>query len=102
MTHRLAAILIADMVGYSRLMAADESGTLERLKAMRAELVDPAVAANQGRIIKLMGDGMLAVFESVVGAVTAAAEVQKEVQAREAGCRRRSGSPSGSVSISAT
>jgi len=84
MARRLTAILVADMVGYSRLMAADEAGTLERLRSIRTELVDPAIATHDGRIVKLMGDGMLAVFDSVIGAVSAAAEVQKAIREREA------------------
>ncbi len=83
MSRRLAAILVADMVGYSRLMGIDEAGTLAQLREIRADLINPTVAANQGRIVKLMGDGMLAVFESVSGAVIATAEVQKAVWERE-------------------
>ena len=85
MTRKLAAILVADMVGYSRLMAADEAGTLARLKALRAELIDPEIAGLDGRIVKVMGDGMLVVFDSVVGAVEAAAAVQRAMALREAG-----------------
>jgi len=85
MTRKLAAILVADMVGYSRLMAADEAGTLDRLKALRAELIEPEIAARGGRIVKLMGDGMLVVFDSVVGAVEAAAAVQKAMALNQAG-----------------
>ena len=59
--RRLAAILAADVVGYSRLMERDEAGTLERLKAHRRELVEPLVAGHRGRVVKLMGDGALAV-----------------------------------------
>ena len=69
--RRLAAILAADMVGYSRLMEADEAGTLARLKTHRLELIDPAIAKNQGRIIKTTGDGMLVEFHSVADAVCA-------------------------------
>ena len=85
MTRKLAAILVVDMVGYSRLMAADEAGTLARLKALRAELIDPEIASNEGRIVKAMGDGLLAVFDSVVGAVEAAAAVQKAMALNQAG-----------------
>jgi adenylate cyclase len=74
--RRLAAILAAD-VGYSRLMGADESGTLERLKRHRRELVEPKLAEHRGRIVKLMGDGALAEFASVVEAVQCAAEIQR-------------------------
>ena len=80
--RRLAAILAADVVGYSRLMAADEAGTLARLKAHRAELVDPAIAKNRGRIVKTTGDGMLVEFASVVDAVECAVEVQRRMAKR--------------------
>jgi adenylate cyclase len=82
--RRLAAILAADMVGYSRLMEADEIGTLARLKAHRLELVDPAIAKNKGRIIKTTGDGMLVEFQSVVDAVQCAAEIQRRMARRNA------------------
>jgi adenylate cyclase len=59
-TRRLAAILAADVVGYSRLMGADEEGTLERLKTLRRDLVDPQIAEHKGRIVKTTGDGLLA------------------------------------------
>ena len=83
--RRLAAILSADVVGYSRLMGTDEAGTLARLKAMRRDLVDPLIAAHSGRTFKLMGDGALVEFGSAVDAVTCAIEVQKQVQERNAG-----------------
>ena len=83
--RRLAAILSADVVGYSRLMGIDEAGTLTRLKAMRRDLFDPLIAAHSGRIFKLMGDGALVEFASAVDAVTCAIEVQKQVQERNAG-----------------
>jgi adenylate cyclase len=70
--RRLAAILSADVVGYSRLMGADETGTLARLNSMRRELIDPAIAAHSGRIVKVMGDGALVEFASAVDAVTCA------------------------------
>ena len=68
MERRLAAIVAADMVGYSRLMAADEVGTLERLKALRKDLIDPELSCHGGRIAKLTGDGMLVMFDSVTSA----------------------------------
>ena len=68
-SRRLAAILAADVAGYSRLMGADEEGTLERLKALRRELVDPKIAEHHGRIVKTTDDGMLVEFASVVDAV---------------------------------
>ena len=80
--ERLAAILAADMVGYSRLMEADERGTLARLRTHRLELVDPTIAKNNGRIIKTAGDGMLVEFQSVVDAVQCAAEIQERMARR--------------------
>jgi adenylate cyclase len=83
--RRLAAILAADVAGYSRLMGADEEGTHERLKAHRRELVDPKIGEHSGRIVKTTGDGMLVEFASVVDAVRCAAEVQRAMIEREAG-----------------
>jgi len=82
--RRLAAVLAADMVGYSRLMEADERGTLARLKTHRLELIDPAITKNHGRIIKTTGDGMLVEFRSVADAVQCAAEVQRRMARRNA------------------
>src|ERR671919_3211770 len=82
--RRLAAILAADMVGYSRLMEVDEAGTLARLKTHRLELIDPAIAKNRGRIIKTTGDGLLVEFQSVADAVLCAAEVQRRMMRRNA------------------
>jgi len=82
--RRLAAILAIDIVGFSRLMGADEEGTLTRLKRLRAELIDPAVAELHGRIFKTTGDGILAEFASVVDAVQCAAKVQTAIGASEA------------------
>jgi adenylate cyclase len=84
-TRRLAAILAADVAGYSRLMGADEEGTLERLKALRRELVDPKIAAHHGRIVKTTGDGLLVEFASVVDAVRCAVEVQQAMPERNTG-----------------
>jgi adenylate cyclase len=83
-TRKLAAILAADVAGYSRLMGADEEGTLERLKAHRSQLIDPKIAEHHGRIVKTTGDGMLAEFPSVVDAVRCAVEVQQSMGARNA------------------
>ena len=83
--RRLAAILAADVAGYSRLMGADEEGTLERLKALRRELVDPKIAAHHGRVVKTTGDGLLAEFASVVDAVRCAVEVQQAMPERDTG-----------------
>ena len=79
MDRRLAAILATDVVGYTRLIRADEEGTIAALKSLRADLIDPKIAAHHGRIVKLMGDGMLAEFPSVVDAVRAAVETQQAV-----------------------
>jgi len=80
--RRLAAVLAADMVGYSRLMEVDETGTLARLKTHRIELIDPCIAKNRGRIIKTTGDGMLVEFYSVADAVLCAAEIQRRMARR--------------------
>jgi adenylate cyclase len=82
MDHRLAAVLAADMVGYSRLMEVDERGTLARLRAHRIELIDPAIAKNQGNIIKTTGDGMLVEFQSVADAARCAIEIQERMRRR--------------------
>src|SRR6266404_4082237 len=74
--RRLAAILAADVAGYSRLIEADEEGALGRLKALRAEIIDPKIAHRKGRIVKTTGDGVLVEFASVVDALRCAAEVQ--------------------------
>jgi len=83
-TRRLAAILAADVTGYSRLMGADEEGTLERLKALRREITDPKIAEHNGRIVKTTGDGLLIEFASVVDAVRCAVEAQRAVLDRNA------------------
>jgi adenylate cyclase len=79
MQRKLAAILAADVVGYSRLMEADEADTLARLKSTRENLIDPKIAAHNGRIVKLMGDGALVEFPSVVDAVACAVEIQRAI-----------------------
>ena len=84
-TRRLAAILAADVAGYSRLMGADEEGTLERLKALRREIIDPKIAEHHGRLVKTTGDGMLVEFASVVDAVRCAVEVQQAMPERNTG-----------------
>src|SRR4051812_17019646 len=80
--RRLAAILAADIAGYSRLMGADEEGTLARLKALRRELADPKIKEHRGRIVKTTGDGLLVEFGSVVDAVRCAVDVQREMAER--------------------
>src|SRR5438552_13931593 len=83
--RRLAAILAADVAGYSRLMGADEEGTLAALKELRRELADPKIKEHRGRIVKTTGDGLLVEFASVVDAVRCAVEVQREMAERNAG-----------------
>ena len=83
-TRKIAAILVADVVGYSRLAGADEEGTLARLRALRSDLIDPAIAARHGRVVKRTGDGLLAEFRSVVDAVRCAIEVQTGMVERNA------------------
>ena len=83
-TRRLAAILAADVAGYSRLIEADEEGTLGRLKALRVEVIDPKIGEHRGRLVKTTGDGLLVEFGSVVDALRCAAEVQREMAGRDA------------------
>src|SRR5205807_381241 len=83
--RRLAAILAGDVAGYSRLMGADEEGTLERLKALRRELLDPTIVEHRGRIVKTTGDGLLVEFASVVDAVRCAVAVQQAMPERNTG-----------------
>ena len=75
--RRLAAIVAADVVGYSRLMGVDETGTLSRLKALRQTLIEPMIARYNGRIVKLMGDGVLIEFPSVVDALACSVQIQR-------------------------
>src|ERR1700739_2591888 len=82
--RRVAAILAADVAGYSRLMGQDEEGTRAALRSVRRELADPKIAEHRGRIVKTTGDGLLAEFASVVDAVRCAVEVQREMIARNA------------------
>src|SRR5262249_1747083 len=82
MERKLTTIASIDVVGYSRLMERDESGTLDRLKDLRASIIDPAIRRYSGRTVKLMGDGALPAFSSVVGALNCAVEIQPEVAAR--------------------
>ncbi|PST17234.1 tetratricopeptide repeat protein [Mesorhizobium plurifarium] len=84
MEQRLAAVLAADMAGYSRLMEADEAGTVARLRTHRIELIDPAIEKNKGRLIKTTGDGMLVEFQSVSDAVKCAVEIQSRMKRRNA------------------
>src|SRR6202161_2941285 len=84
-TRKIAAILVADVVGYSRLAGADEDRTLSRLRGLRSDLIDPAIAAHRGRVVKRTGDGALVEFRSVVDAVRCAVEIQHGVAERNAG-----------------
>ncbi|MBV8964346.1 MAG: adenylate/guanylate cyclase domain-containing protein, partial [Hyphomicrobiales bacterium] len=86
--RRLAAILAADVVGYSRLMGADEEGTLAQLKAHRRELIDPKIREHRGRIVKTTGDGMLVEFISPVEAVRCAVEIQRGMITRNSSVPR--------------
>src|SRR5450631_1258019 len=99
--RRLAAILAADVVGYSRMMGADEAGTLRALKRHRESVFDPAVAAHRGRVVKLIGDGTLVEFGSIVDAVKCAIAIQRTVkaEARPGGIALRIGINLGDVII---
>src|ERR1700758_4803407 len=83
--RRLAAILAADVVGYSRLMGEDEEGTLAAFKAVRQDVTDPTIEEHRGRIVKTIGDGLLVEFASVVDAVLCAVEIQREMALRNQG-----------------
>ena len=84
-TRKLAAILVADVVGYSRLAGADEDRILARLRALRSDLIDPTIALHRGRVVKRTGDGSIIEFRSVVDAVRCAIEVQTGMVERNAG-----------------
>ena len=84
-TRKLAAILVSDVVGYSRLAGADKDRTLARLRTLRSDLIDPTIAVHHGRIIKRTGDGSVIEFRSVVDAVRCAIEVQSGLVERNAG-----------------
>ena len=88
-TRRLAAILAADVVGYSRLMGHDEEGTLDRLRKLRADLIDPKIAEHNGRLVKTTGDGFLIEFVSIVDALRCASEIQASVRSSETGSADR-------------
>src|SRR5215469_6434981 len=83
-TRRLAAILAADVAGYSRLIGADEEGTLERLRSIRADVIDPKITEHRGRIVKTTGDGLLVEFASVVDALRCATQWQHRMDVRNA------------------
>jgi adenylate cyclase len=83
--RKIAAILVADIAGFSRLASADEERTLARLRALRSELIDPMIATHNGRLVKRTGDGAVVEFRSVVAAVRCAMEVQTGIAERNAG-----------------
>src|SRR5205823_14655027 len=84
-TRKLAAILAADVVGFSRLTGADEDRTLARLRSLRSDLIDPTIAVHKGRVVKRTGDGSIVEFRSVVDAVRCAVEMQNAMIERNAG-----------------
>src|SRR5271157_2383427 len=84
-TRKITAILVSDVVGYSRLAGADEEGTLARLRALRSDLIDPTISVHHGRVVKRPGDGSIIEFRSVVDAVRCAVEVQSGMIERNAG-----------------
>src|ERR1700751_2066416 len=83
-TRRLAAIFAADVAGYSRLIGADEEGTLDRLRSIRADIIDPKITEHRGRIVKTTGDGLVVEFSSVVDALRCATQWQYEMHERNA------------------
>jgi adenylate cyclase len=89
--RRLAAVLAADVAGYSRLMGLDEERTLAQLKTLRQTLFDPAISSHRGRIVKTTGDGMLVEFASAVDAARCAIDIQHEMIKRSAGCHPTAG-----------
>ena len=80
--RRITALMMADVAGYSRLVGLDESGTVKRVRQLRQELLEPAIAAKAGRLVKAMGDGFLAKFASVVDATACAVEIQERAEGR--------------------
>jgi adenylate cyclase len=100
-TRKLAAILVADIVGYSRLAGADEDRILARLRTLRSDLIDPILAVHHGRVVKRTGDGAIVEFRSVVDAVRCAIEVQSGLAERNAGLPQKSASSIASAFISA-
>ena len=95
-TRKIAAILAADVVGFSRMASADEDRTLARLRVLRADLIDPAIAGQNGHVFKRTGDGILIEFRSVVDAVRCAIEVQNGMVERNAGVPSSCATPNSS------
>jgi class 3 adenylate cyclase len=87
-TRKIAAILVSDVVGHSRLAGADEDRTLARFRTLRSDLIDPTISVHHGRIVKRTGDSSIIEFPNVVGAVRRAIEAQTSLIERRAGCRR--------------
>src|ERR1700733_14988082 len=83
--RKLIAVVYADMVGYSRLIGLDDAGTLERLRTLRRNLLDPAIAEHRGRIVQTGGDSLLIVFDSIDGAVRCAVQVQQQIPIHDGG-----------------
>ena len=101
-TRKIAAILVSDVVGYSRLAGADEDRTLARLRALRSDMIDPTISVHHGRIVKRTGDGSVIEFRSVVDAVRCAIELQHAMVERNAGVAPTSASSFASAFIWAT
>ena len=101
LSRRLAVIVAADVVGFSRLMEADEAGTLAQLKSIRKELIDPKIAEHRGRLVKTTGDGLLMEFSSVTDGVQATIEIQEALAGRIKRCQPTGASYSAWASISA-
>ena len=101
-TRKIAAILVADVVGYSRLAGADEDRILARLRALRSDLIDPTISVHHGRMVKRTGDGTIVEFRSVVDAVRCAIEVQNAMVERNAGVAATNASTFASAFIWAT
>ena len=101
-TRKIAAILVSDVVGYSRLTGADEGRTLSRLRGLRSDLIDPAIDAYHGRIVKRTGDGSIIEFRSVVDAVRCAIEVQSGLAERNAGQKSASSFASAFISVTSS
>ena len=101
-TRKIAAILVSDVVGYSRLAGADEDRILARLRTLRSDLIDPLISVHHGRIVKRTGDGSIIEFRSVVDAVRCAIEVQTGLIGATPACRPSDASSSASAFIWAT
>jgi adenylate cyclase len=101
-TRKIAAILVSDVVGYSRLIGADEDRILARLRSLRSDLIDPTIAVHHGRVVKRPGDGAIVEFRSVIDAMNCAIEIQRAMVERNAEVASNKRIDFGSASISAT